>query len=68
MRSYSAGTSRPRLRLTAIFRIPAVITFFTILGLVTALLGDGIWDDLSCVALSVPIAVAVWFACLRRTN
>ncbi len=36
------------------------ISVITIYGLLSALLGDGIWDELSWVALAIPLAVIVW--------
>jgi hypothetical protein len=40
---------------------PAIaISVITIYGLLLALLGDGIWDELSWVALTIPLAVLVW--------
>jgi hypothetical protein len=40
---------------------PAIaISFITIDGLLSALLADGIWDELSWVALAIPLAVIVW--------
>jgi hypothetical protein len=32
----------------------------TVAGLVSALLADGMWDVLSAVALSLPLAVIAW--------
>ncbi len=37
-----------------------VIAVITLYGLVSALLGDGVWDELSWVALAVPLVVIVW--------
>jgi hypothetical protein len=40
---------------------PAIaISVITIYGLLSALLGDGIWDELSWVALTIPLAVIIW--------
>jgi len=40
---------------------PAVVLAIIIIGgLLSALFGDGIWNALSWVALSVPLAVIVW--------
>jgi hypothetical protein len=40
---------------------PAIaISVITVYGLLSALLGDGIWDELSWVALAIPLAVIVW--------
>lgn len=37
-----------------------VIAVITLCGLLSALLGDGVWDELSWVALAIPIAVVGW--------
>jgi hypothetical protein len=40
---------------------PAIaISVITIYGLFSALLGDGIWDELSWVVLAIPLAIIVW--------
>jgi amino acid transporter len=51
------GTSRP---LGRIFAVPALLFVLTALGLAGALLGDGIWDVASWIALAIPLAVIVW--------
>jgi hypothetical protein len=58
---------RPRRQsLGAIFLVPAVLAALTCVGLVSALLGDDLWDGLSWLTLSAPIAVVVWYALVRR--
>lgn len=47
-----------------VWRWPTVIGMASLVGLVSALLGDGIWDVLSWVTLSVPLAIA-WVAWRR---
>jgi len=37
-----------------------VLAVITMYGLLSALLGDGIWDALSWIALAVPLGVIVW--------
>ncbi len=44
---------------------PIALSILTIVGLVSALLGDGVWDYLSALALGVPLAVGGWYS-LRR--
>lgn len=46
--------------LKQMFFWPTVIGFFTLIGLVVALVKDGVLEDLSLVALTVPIAVIVY--------
>lgn len=43
-----------------IWRAPIVLSIVSAIGLVSALLGDGIWDALSWVALTAPIAAVLW--------
>lgn len=42
-----------------IFAAPLAIGVITALGLTTALLGDGLWDWISWIALALPVVVAV---------
>jgi hypothetical protein len=39
-----------------VFLIPCVLAIVSALGLVSALVGDGIWDGLSWLALTAPLA------------
>jgi hypothetical protein len=55
-----------RRSLTQIFLFPAIIAVTVAFGLVSALLGDGIWDTTSWIALAVPLAVGAFFAFRRR--
>jgi hypothetical protein len=48
-----------------IWGAPIVLAILTTVGLISALLGDGIWDALSAVALGAPCLVGAWY-CLRR--
>ncbi|MCP9626091.1 hypothetical protein NML43_03190 [Rhodopseudomonas palustris] len=53
-----------------IFAAPLAIAIITALGLTTALLGDGLWDWMSWIALALPVAVAVgyWQLSARRAE
>ncbi|NNG21741.1 hypothetical protein [Telluria aromaticivorans] len=48
-----------------IWGVPVLLAVLTTIGLVSALLGDGVWDLVSAVALGAPVAVGVWYS-LRR--
>jgi len=48
-----------------IWGAPIVLAILTTIGLISALLGDGIWDALSAVTLGIPCLVGAWY-CLRR--
>lgn len=50
---------KPR-SLAAIFALPLVLAAVTIVGLVSALLGDGLFDAVSWVALAVPLLPVAW--------
>jgi hypothetical protein len=58
-------TLRPRT-LRQIFYLPAVFAAITIIGLLSALFGDGVWDALSWVTLACPIAATVYFVLRSR--
>lgn len=40
---------------------PVLLGLLTIVGLLSALLGDGMWDVLSAVTLSIPVAATIWY-------
>lgn len=48
------------LSVRQIWGMPIVLAIFSAVGLLSALLGDGIWDVLSWIALAAPIAAAMW--------
>lgn len=54
---------RPLLR---IFGIPILLGLSSALGLLSALLGDGVWDMVSWFALGLPLAVVLWFSLRAR--
>lgn len=45
-----------------IFAVPALIGVMSIVGLIAALVGDGVWDGLSWLMLVTPIAI--YAACI----
>jgi uncharacterized iron-regulated membrane protein len=49
-----------------IFRAPVIVALLAASGLTAALMGDGIWDAASWLALSVPIAITLWFTRYQR--
>lgn len=54
-----------RMSTSQIWGIPVVIGTLSAIGLLSALLGDGIWDALSWLALAAPVAVTLW--CVVRS-
>lgn len=46
--------------------VPILIGIVTAVGLISALLGDGMWDALSAVALAIPVTVAGWYSLTKR--
>lgn len=56
------GARSPR----SIFAVPIVIAVLSIVGLVSALTGDGLRDALSWAALAAPVAVVAWAIRARR--
>lgn len=57
---------RPSLSLRAIFAWPSAIFLLGVVGLVSALTGDGWRDGLSWLALAAPVAALVWAMRVRR--
>lgn len=55
-----------RLSLRAVFALPAAIFLLGIIGLVSALTGDGWRDALSWLALAAPVTALVWAMRSRR--
>jgi hypothetical protein len=53
-------TAREAGSLRRIFGIPLMLGILSLVGLVAALLGDGIWDAVSWIALGTPLAVSAW--------
>ncbi len=54
-------------RLSRIFAAPSAIALVSLVGLVSALTGDGVRDQLSWVALAIPIIAVFWAMSARRT-
>ncbi|MYM22229.1 hypothetical protein GTP46_06190 [Duganella sp. FT135W] len=47
---------------------PIALAVLTLIGLISALVGDGVWDHVSAVALGVPVTLCLWFGLRRRTK
>ena len=45
-----------------IWAMPVLLAVLTVVGLVAALLGDGVWDLVSALALGAPVAAGAWYA------
>lgn len=54
------------LSATAIFAIPTVVGVLSLIGLIGALLGDGVWDGIGWLGLGTGLAVLVWALIARR--
>lgn len=50
----------------AIFAIPVAVAILSLIGLVGALLGDGVWDWIGWLGLGACIAVMAWALVARR--
>ena len=59
------GARRSLLR---IFVAPVVIACVVAFGLISALLGDGIWDQASWIALAAPLAIIVAYMGKRAAD
>jgi hypothetical protein len=56
-----------RQTLGQIFAAPAVIAALSAIGLISALVGDGIWDAVSWLTLGVPVALCAYFTLQPRS-
>lgn len=45
----------------AMWGAPILLGLLTCIGLVSALVGDGVWDYLSAVTLGAPVAASAWY-------
>jgi hypothetical protein len=45
-----------------VWAVPVLLGILTVVGLLAALLGDGVWDLVSVAALAVPVATGLWCA------
>ena len=62
-------TNKPNTRarsLRAVFAAPLVMCVLSLIGLVSALAGDGLADWLSWTALAVPVLAVAWAMRRRR--
>jgi len=44
---------------------PVMLGISTCVGLLSALLGDGLWDAVSAITLGTPVAVCCWYSFRR---
>lgn len=49
-----------------IFGWPLLLALVSAVGLVAALIGDGVWDGLSWLCLAAPLGVLAWVLVARR--
>ena len=61
MTMQAPAVRRKRFNVRQIFLAPLVLAVVTIAGLIFALVGDGMWDAVSWLALAVPLAVTAWY-------
>lgn len=52
-------------RFLRLWGAPILLGICTIVGLLSALLGDGVWDAVSAVALGIPVAACAWYGWKR---
>jgi hypothetical protein len=52
----------------AVWTIPALLGLLTVIGLTSALLGDGLWDVVSWCALGLPLVASAWMPALESAR
>jgi len=50
------------------YLMPLIIAMISSAGLLFALIGDGLWDYLSWLALGIPVAIGLWFSNRRSLD
>ncbi|CAN5810546.1 hypothetical protein BH09PSE5_BH09PSE5_18840 [soil metagenome] len=50
----------------SLWGVPILMAVVSVIGLLSALLGDGAWDAVSWVGLGIPLVVCVWYGWMRR--
>ena len=50
-----------------VWSAPILLGMLTVVGLLSALLGDGVWDDLSAVTLGIVVLVGAWCGLRKST-
>ena len=58
--------AQARQGLASIFLVPLLLAIVSIVGLVSALTGDGLRDWLSWAGLAAPVAATLWALARRR--
>lgn len=51
-----------------VWEIPVIIGIFSLIGLLTALVGDGLYDLLSWILLGIPVLIIIWFVPWFKTK
>ena len=64
----NSSSRRGRLSLRQVFAAPLAIAILSTVGLISALVGDDIWDVLSWLTLAIPVAVILWYWLRRRRS
>ena len=64
----NGSSRRGRLSLRQVFAAPLALAILSTVGLISALVGDDIWDVLSWLTLAVPVAVILWYWMRRRRS
>ena len=57
----NGSSRRGRLSLRQVFAAPLALAILSTVGLISALVGDDLWDVLSWLTLAVPVAVILWY-------
>ena len=59
-------SANPCRKRASTFTAPAVLAAMSLLGLISALLGDGVFDVVAWLAAGAPAAVIAWAIVARR--
>lgn len=48
--------------MSRVYAVPLLLAVASLIGLIAALIGDGVWDAVSWAALGAPLAVGLWLS------
>lgn len=63
-----AGPMKENLPFRRVYGIPILLAVVTLSGLLSALVGDGLWDEVSWGILALPLLIFMWYFFLRQPS
>ena len=61
-----SAVKKTQTRFRRVWSAPALLAVLSLVGLIAALLGDGVLDAISYLLLAIPLAAIVWYVAKRK--